>query len=51
MVQRAEPKFVVVVRQDCPRLGCISPKVVRRSRDEGRDYFPSLGTSGVLWSV
>lgn len=42
MVQRPEPKFVVVVRQDSHRLGCISPKVARSSRDEGRDYFPLL---------
>lgn len=42
MVQRAEPKFVGVVRQECHRLGCISPKVARRSRVEGRGYFPSL---------
>lgn len=48
MVQRAEPKFVVVVRQDSHRLGCISPKVARSSRGEGRDYFPLLSS---FWRI
>lgn len=42
MVQKAEPKFVVVVRQDSHRLGCISPKVAMRSRGERRKYFLAL---------
>lgn len=39
MVQKAEPKFVAVLRQESHRWGCISPKVARSSRGEGRDYF------------